>query len=235
MLSHTSPDKSSLLLPAQVVGSVISPEALRSLDSLNINILCDVVEFRADGFPAGFDGLPEAMDRCPLPALLTVRRPDEGGLNALSPADRQARIEALLPHARLLDLEIASLPDFPAVLSQAQALGIPVIASLHDFTGTPDKDALEAAAERAMGMGAAAVKFATTLRRTADLATLMALQEESAVPMATMGMGPMGRVSRLLLANLGSVLNYGYLDRPTVPGQWPAGRLRELIRELKGE
>jgi 3-dehydroquinate dehydratase-1 len=235
MLSHTSPHKSSLLLPGQAVGSVISPEALRTLNSLDINILCDVVEFRADGFPIGLDGLPAAMDRCPLPALLTVRRPDEGGLNALSPTERQARIEALLPHARLLDLEIASLPEFPGILNQAQSLGIPVIASLHDFTGTPNKDLLEAATERAMSLGAAAVKFATTLRCTADLAILMALQEESAVPMATMGMGPMGRVSRLLLASLGSVLNYGYLDRPTVPGQWPAGRLRELIRELRGE
>jgi 3-dehydroquinate dehydratase-1 len=47
-----------------------------------------------------------------------------------------------------------------------------------------------------------------------------------------MGMGALGRVSRLLLAQLGSVLNYGYLDQATVPGQWPAARLRELIREL---
>ena len=79
------------------------------------------------------------------------------------------------------------------------------------------------------------MKFATTLRQSGDLAILAALQEAAPLPMATMGMGPLGRISRLLLASMGSVVNYGYLDRPTVPGQWPAQRLRELIRELREE
>lgn len=235
MLSHTSLEKSSLLLPGQVVGSIIRVSALGEMETLNIRERCDIVEFRADGFPGDIPDLQEAMSQCPCPALLTVRRPDEGGMNNLSPAERRSRLEEFLPHTRLLDLEIASLAEFPDIISQARTLNIPVIASFHDFSGTPEKDTLKAAAERARELGADAVKFATFLRGTADLAVLAALQEESAIPMATMGMGPMGRVSRLLLASLGSVLNYGYLDEPTVPGQWPAARLRELIRELRGE
>jgi 3-dehydroquinate dehydratase-1 len=39
-------------------------------------------------------------------------------------------------------------------------------------------------------------------------------------------------VSRLALAAAGSCLNYGYLDRRQVPGQWPAERLMELIKEV---
>jgi 3-dehydroquinate dehydratase-1 len=45
-----------------------------------------------------------------------------------------------------------------------------------------------------------------------------------------MGMGPLGKVSRLVLAAAGSRLNYGYLDKPQVPGQWPAP---ELVRRLE--
>jgi 3-dehydroquinate dehydratase-1 len=44
-----------------------------------------------------------------------------------------------------------------------------------------------------------------------------------------MGMGPLGKVSRLVLAAAGSRLNYGYLDKPQVKGQWPA---LELVRRI---
>ncbi len=45
-------------------------------------------------------------------------------------------------------------------------------------------------------------------------------------------MGPLGKVSRLLFAAAGSVLNYGYLDRPQVAGQWEATVLKQRLREL---
>ena len=47
-----------------------------------------------------------------------------------------------------------------------------------------------------------------------------------------MGMGPLGKISRLTLGRSGSVLNYGYLDKLQVPGQWPAERLKERLAEL---
>jgi 3-dehydroquinate dehydratase len=36
-----------------------------------------------------------------------------------------------------------------------------------------------------------------------------------------------------LLGQLGSVLNYGYLDESTVPGQWPAAELKSLLATLR--
>jgi 3-dehydroquinate dehydratase-1 len=47
-----------------------------------------------------------------------------------------------------------------------------------------------------------------------------------------MGMGRFGKVSRLLLAQAGSVLNYGYLDRPNASGQWEATILKQRLKEL---
>ena len=47
-----------------------------------------------------------------------------------------------------------------------------------------------------------------------------------------MGMGPWGRVSRLVLAKCGSLLNYGYIGESNAPGQWPAARLKEMLSEL---
>jgi 3-dehydroquinate dehydratase I len=47
------------------------------------------------------------------------------------------------------------------------------------------------------------------------------------------GMGPLAAVSRLLCAQCGSVLNYGYLgETPTAPGQWDAASLKAAIGRL---
>jgi 3-dehydroquinate dehydratase-1 len=45
-----------------------------------------------------------------------------------------------------------------------------------------------------------------------------------------MGMGKLGRRSRLLLAAAGSVLNYAHLGHPTVQGQWSLAQLRAATR-----
>ncbi len=235
MHSHSLPGKSSLLRAGQVAGSVVDDASLAFAGSAAVAERCDLVEFRADALSPAPERLTAAMQSCPVPALLTVRSHAEGGLAALSLEARQDLFQRLLPSAQLVDVEIAHLTALSGVVDAARQSGVVVVASFHDFHGTPDRSVLEDLAAQAMAGGADAVKFATTLHGSADLATLAALQESSLVPLATMGMGPLGRVSRLLLASLGSVLNYGYLDQPTIHGQWPARRLRDLIQELKGE
>lgn len=215
------------------MGSVIGAEALALAGSGPVADLCEIVEFRADALAGQWPAVLEAMQACPVPALLTVRAPEEGGMGQLSAVEREKLFTVLMPHAALVDLEIAHLTTLSAVVAAAHRHGLPVIASFHDFSGTPERRTLESLLAMATAAGADAVKLATTLRNSGDLATLAALQEAAPLPLATMGMGPLGRVSRLLLATMGSVLNYGYLDQPTIPGQWPASRLRALIRELR--
>jgi len=45
-------------------------------------------------------------------------------------------------------------------------------------------------------------------------------------------MGTFGKLSRVTLAAAGSVLNYSYLEKAQVPGQWPAALLKERLAEL---
>ncbi len=52
------------------------------------------------------------------------------------------------------------------------------------------------------------------------------------LPLSVMGMGRFGKISRLLLAQAGSILNYGYLDRPNASGQWEARLLKCRLAEL---
>jgi len=233
MHSHSIPAKSSLLAAGQVVGSVIDAASLALAGSPEVADLCDLVEFRADALAADPAAVAQAMDACPVPALLTVRDPAEGGIGDRSSPARQALFSQLLPHANVLDVEIANLAEFPGLLEDAKRHGILVVASFHDFKGTPDLGWLLSRIYAAKSAGADVVKLATMTNTQSELVGLSALQDISVLPMATMGMGSLGRVSRLLLATLGSVLNYGYLDRPTIAGQWPARRLRELIHELR--
>ena len=77
------------------------------------------------------------------------------------------------------------------------------------------------------------MKIATTLRGPGDLARLLQLLESmKRLPLSIMGMGALGRASRLVLAKCGSVLNYAHLGESNAPGQWPARQLKELLREL---
>ena len=233
MLNHRPLEKASFLSDTHAVGSVADGDTLDRLPSMNLPALCDVVEYRVDTWPARADTAVALAGASPVPVLVTVRRPDEGGQNGLDAAARTRLARPFLPVAALLDVEIASLEEMRPLVEEARAAGAIVVASFHDFSGTPALETLRRLRDSAVAAGADIVKFATTLRSVADVATLGALLEEpDHPPLSLMGMGALGRVSRLLLARLGSVLNYGYLDRATVPGQWPAARMRELIREL---
>jgi len=103
------------------------------------------------------------------------------------------------------------------------------VISFHDFRGTPSLKRLREIFRCSRLAGADIVKIATHVGGARDLAVLLQLQASARAPLATMGMGPLGKVSRLVLAAAGSRLNYGYLDKPQVPGQWPA---LELVRRI---
>ena len=86
---------------------------------------------------------------------------------------------------------------------------------------------------RAFAEGADVFKLACLADDAASVARLLDFASEyKAGPVAVMGMGKFGQVSRLVLACAGSILNYGYLDRPNAPGQWEARELKELLRRL---
>ena len=86
---------------------------------------------------------------------------------------------------------------------------------------------------RARAAGADICKLAARADTPAALAQLLAVfSRRPALPLSVMGMGTFGKISRLLLAQAGSVLNYGYLDQPNASGQWEAVLLQKRLAEL---
>lgn len=221
---------------ALVTAAVWSEATRRAALALRAGGAPDVLELRVDGFaptPARLDALAAKTTR---PLIVTVRHPAEGGLDpALAAAGtRRTLYERFLPVASWVDIEVRSLRPLGAVAAQARARGVRLIASFHDFGGTPSTRRLRALADRAAAAGADVFKVATTTRTPGDLARLLdLLAHEHGLPLAVMGMGPLGKVSRLALGAAGSVLNYGYLGSSAqVPGQWAAVRLRARLDEL---
>lgn len=206
-----------------IVGIVDSPTALRKSIGLPRGA-CDFLEWRADRLG---HGIPKSR----LPWIVTARHPAEGGAGRLNGAQRRALLLRLLPAAALVDVEIRSLDSMRVVLEEARSLGVGVVASFHDFRKTPATAILRGKVREAAEAGAAVAKIATAVDSPSDIAKLLALFEKAPLPLAVMGMGTHGKTSRLLFAGCGSVLNYGWISKPNVPGQWSAVGLRALFRE----
>jgi 3-dehydroquinate dehydratase I len=190
------------------------------------------IEVRLDELGSDEPRLKAGLESIRVPVLLTARHPAEGGGMRLSLAERRSLLQEFLLKASAVDVELRSVALMPAVLEIARRRKIKRVLSFHDFRGTPSLPRLREVVRRGTRAGADVVKIATHLRSANDLAVLLLLQSTTKVPLATMGMGPLGKVSRLVLAAAGSRLNYGYLDKPQVSGQWPALELVERLEEV---
>lgn len=194
---------------------------------------CDVIELRLDTLKLPAEDIRQALTHNQTPVLLTARHPAEGGQGSEKASERMALIEPLLDLAALVDIELRSAMEMKPLVDKAHARSVQVIGSFHDFQATPSDEILRGAISFAQPAGLDAVKIATFLNSTADLTRLIQITSEShRLRLSAMGMGPLGRISRLVLAKCGSLLNYGYIGESNAPGQWPAARLKEVLAEL---
>jgi 3-dehydroquinate dehydratase-1 len=216
----------------QVVAAVHSPRALICAQKIKPGEV-DLLEIRVDNFSANPEPLLAALPKLRVPLLVTVRHPAEGGANDLTFARRRELYGLFLPHAALIDVELRSLEKLTDVVASARRSGVKIIASSHYFRSTPSSAILQQAIRQAHSAGADVCKLAALAETPASLGRLLALLgRRQPLPLSVMGMGKFGKISRLLLAQAGSVLNYGYLDRPNASGQWEARLLKSRLAEL---
>lgn len=224
---------SSRPLAVGVVGDQAALQHLMSMDKAHREATCDLVELRLDTLDLPAEELRRILKGNELPLLLTCRHPAEGGASPTDVVARAAMIDPLLDLAALVDIELRTAQQMQGTIHKAHAAGAFVIGSFHDFQATPPDEVLEGSISFAQPLGLDSVKIATFLNSQDDLMRLMRL---AAAPhrqrVSLMGMGPWGRVSRLVLAKCGSLLNYGYIGTSNAPGQWPAAELKHLLTQL---
>ena len=191
----------------------------------------DIVEVRLDKIRYGADWL----DRCVAlqsggkPVLLTVRLGAEGGGWE---ADDQERLELYRKGVRELaavDVELRSV-ICRKVAREAARLQKASVISYHDFAKTPPLRELCAIVKEAHQIGSIA-KVSTLIQRESDVEVLRSLlRRRWARPLCVIGMGRAWTKTRISFATRGSCLTYGYIDKPTAPGQMSAA---ELVRRLR--
>jgi len=203
--------------PQKIIGVIFSYADLER--ALRMRRPPDLFELRLDRL------LATPVPELPAPLIITARDPREGGANNLSPARRRALLLEFLPRAKYVDVELGS-----ARALQHGRHKVGTIISFHDLESTPSAARLDDIASRARSLGAAIVKVATRTDTAAQLDRLLDFfeRQREAADVVAMGMGKLGRASRLELWRRGCLLNYAHLGSPAASGQLSIRELRRF-------
>jgi 3-dehydroquinate dehydratase-1 len=140
-------------------------------------------------------------------------------------------IAAIRSGAKYVDLEYdAPSEHFNSVFECAEENGCKVIVSVHDYDHTPPQSILKQIASECFIRGADIAKIACMANSPRDSARLLSLLCEEQ-PIVPIGMGKMGRVTRVAATLLGAPLTYAAKDQTscTAPGQLPLEELQKLL------
>jgi len=192
----------------------------------------DLFELRLDRLTAAVvDRIEKLLPKLRAPLIITARHPHEGGASKLSMRKRRALLTRFLACADYVDIELRSVRAMQSLLALAKKRKICRIISFHSLKSTPTVKLLSAKAREAKAYRADIFKVATRTDKPIELGRLFDFTTNSRVnlPLAVMGIGQLGAISRVLLARAGSVLIYASLGPATnVEGQLSLQQLQAL-------
>jgi 3-dehydroquinate dehydratase type I len=136
--------------------------------------------------------------------------------------------------ASYVDVELESGGDFvKEVVSGVNASDAGLIISYHNFERTPDREELEGVMMGCYEKGGHVAKIATRVDSRADIRNLLSLYDLPGRKVI-LGMGPMGRITRLISPYLGAEFTFASLDAAsaTAPGQLTLKELKEIYNVI---
>jgi 3-dehydroquinate dehydratase-1 len=210
------------------------------------DLQADVVEWRADSYgELSVNGLVEAARALRLalkrePILFTLRISTEGGMQEMPQDLRLACIDTVLrsDFVDLIDIELCNGPEvLQLIIKTARDRHKRVIASFHDFQGTPPNEMLLEKISTMIVQGADVAKIACMPREAGDVlrllqVTLSARQLFPAVPLCTISMGSLGFLSRVAGFLCGSDMTFAVGTTSSAPGQIAIGEARSITESL---
>jgi 3-dehydroquinate dehydratase-1 len=143
-------------------------------------------------------------------------------------------LAAIEAGAAYVDIEVESENDFKrALIPEAQRQGCKVIISYHNFERTPDRPELEQIVTRCFDSGADIAKIACQIRSVKDNARILGILTDSR-PLVVIGMGQIGKITRIVGPYLGSQFTYASLaeGRETAEGQINITQLSAILKKL---
>ena len=195
----------------------------------------DIVEFRLDSLLTQLTEVKNTLlklKNSQIQTLITARCATEGGQSTLDASQRSQLLMGLAPLANFVDIELVNLEEMSEAANYVKVMGAILVASHHNFKETPSSEVMKDVINKAIDQGADIAKIAVFHNSVEDIFRCADIvQNHSSIAVSIMGMGPLAPASRLLYAQLGSILNYGYLgNKSTAPGQWHAKQLNEAMQ-----
>lgn len=227
----------------EAVDSVWFGGADASLDD-NRDASPDALEWRVDAvFAAGVLGgsignfiaevAHTVCERSALPVVLTARSVAEGGA---CPTGEYARVVTELTRVAgqyknvAVDIEIERAGS-AELIKEAESVGVPVVASFHDFAGTPTD--LSVRVEKMEAATTSAIKIAVTPHSVEDVLEVLTVCNRVAAPIIAIAMGRLGAVTRLMGAEFGSAATFvAGPSGATAPGQYTVSEVRQVLTLL---
>ncbi len=224
-----------------ICASIMAKTIEEFVERINLVKNADIVEVRADAlrtsnYKSEVKRLIKTLKiQKDIPLILTIRSEKEGGAFLGSESERIETIIDAMKLADAIDIELRT-KDIDRVLDEARKNKIPTIISYHDFNGTPGRDALRRIIEEEISLGASLAKIAVTVKNKKDVLRLIKITEEFSnqeTPIATMGMGDLGKFARIACVFFGSAMMYTSVAEPTATGQLDLNTALDILKKLE--
>ncbi|GHP14187.1 3-dehydroquinate dehydratase [Lentilactobacillus fungorum] len=165
--------------------------------------------------------------------LTTFRTATEGGNQALATIDYFQLYQLLITNhlADMLDIELSqNATNVQQLIRLAHNQHITVILSNHDFQRTPTEAEIVRRLVQMQHRHADIAKIAVMPQAADDVLTLVKATKRAAqlltIPIVTMSMGELGKITRISGPQTGSVLSFATVGKQSAPGQMPIAELR---------
>lgn len=203
----------------------------------------DIIEWRIDFYEECFD-ISRILQTASLlrtligkkSLLATFRTKNEGG---------EMEIEAELYKKLITELSCSSYVDMVDVevyfmekeeteeLVSVLKKNVIVIGSYHDFDKTPSYEEIIGRLDYMKEIGVSVPKIACMPQNEKDVFTLMnatmEFTDKNDIPVITMSMGDIGKVSRTMGQSFGSAVTFGCLGKASAPGQINVDDLKNIL------
>ncbi|MBU5479255.1 type I 3-dehydroquinate dehydratase [Eubacterium sp. MSJ-13] len=207
----------------------------------------DIIEWRIDFFEDCFNtaklietaGLLRAVVP-KKPLLATFRTKNEGGEKDIEKSSYIKMLEALSEsgYIDMIDVEAYFMDkiEIEKLIKGLKERSV-VVGSYHDFEKTPLYDEIQERLTYMKEIGADIPKMACMPEKRSDVFRLMSATDDFVIqnediPVITMSMGEIGKVSRIAGRSFGSAVTFGCLGKASAPGQINVDDLKLILDML---
>lgn len=172
-----------------------------------------------------------------IPLLCTFRTVYEGGKTVLSISEYMKLNSLIITSGNtdIIDIELSQAQETIAFyISLAKEYNVKVLLSNHDFEKTPTKKEIIHRLLSMQNLGCDIAKIAVMPSNKKDVLTLLDAtatmdEEHATIPIVTMSMQDIGRISRFTGELFGSSMTFASVKNTSAPGQIDITELHKLL------